>query len=367
MQNLQLDALTDYLPEVSELAGTLDGDISLAGTGDEPQAYGSVTLEEGRLRILDNPTLLEQLSARFVLQGESARVDGLGRLGGGDFSLGGRLFPATGSPAWKLAISGQRHQLLVPPSLEMTVSQELTISASPGQVDVRGDIRVREGVLEFEQLPAGSVGLSDDVVLVDYRGEIPARRRSFATGLDLRVAISDRFRIAGSSLNANVGGDLQLLQRPGLPLELFGNLNVLGGELNAFGQRLIVERGTVSFVGAPERPELDVRAQRDIPTDNITVGVALRGTQDSPELEIYSSPSMSQTEALSWLARGRGLDSGASGGVDAAGLALSMGYGGYQPERRGDRAGAPARYQQRGVRNRSAGRRHHGDSQWLPG
>jgi autotransporter translocation and assembly factor TamB len=218
-------------------------------------------------------------------------------------------------------------KLLRPPSLQMTVSERLQLVATPQLVDVRGKIQVRDGSFRFEELPAGSVDLSGDVVIVDYEGSAPGAGQPVPVHLDIEVTIDDRFRIAGSTLNANVGGTLNLVQRPQLPLELFGNLNVLGGELEVYGQRLLVRRGTVSFSGPLESPELNLRAEREIKADNVTVGVSVLGPTSALQLEVYSDPVMPQTEALSYLARGRGLDSGAGGGVDATALALSMGMG----------------------------------------
>ncbi len=80
-------------------------------------------------------------------------------------------------------------------------------------------------------------------------------------------------------------------------------------------------------MGWSELPELNLRAERNISAENVTAGVWVRGPADALELEIYSNPPMTQTEALSYLARGRGLDSGAGGGVDAAAVAVSMGMG----------------------------------------
>ena len=66
-----------------------------------------------------------------------------------------------------------------------------------------------------------------------------------------------------------------------------------------------------------------MRAERILSDDKVTVGLLLGGTLDSPVLEIYSDPAMSESESLSYLVRGRGLDSGAPD--DGAALALSMG------------------------------------------
>ncbi len=97
----------------------------------------------------------------------------------------------------------------------------------------------------------------------------------------------------------------------------------MGGELNAYKQRLQIQRGSIAFSGPPDNPQLDIAAEREIRSDNVTVGARLFGRLEEPELEIYSKPVMSQSEAMSYLVRGRPLDSGS--GADGTALALSLG------------------------------------------
>jgi autotransporter translocation and assembly factor TamB len=49
------------------------------------------------------------------------------------------------------------------------------------------------------------------------------------------------------------------------------------------------------------------------------------GTLEEPQVTLYSEPALSQTETLSYLVRGRGMDSGA--GTDGTAMALSVGTG----------------------------------------
>ena len=119
---------------------------------------------------------------------------------------------------------------------------------------------------------------------------------------------------------------LNAKQRPGHPLELFGNLRTIGGEVYAYQSHLKVKRGTLSFSGPPGNPMLDLRAERDITAGNITVGVQVQGPlAEDLELDIYSDPVMSQPNAMSYLLRGRAMDVGA--GSDGAALALSLAGG----------------------------------------
>jgi autotransporter translocation and assembly factor TamB len=161
------------------------------------------------------------------------------------------------------------------------------------------------------------------VVEVDISGNVIRETTPFDISMNVGLLIEDKFMILGDMVNATVGGELQIRQRRRRPLQVFGNLNVIGGEVRAYQQHLRIRRGTIAFSGTPGNPELDVRAEREISTDNVVVGLHLEGTLNQPKLEVYSDPVMPHGETMSYLVRGRGLDSGA--GADGVAMALSVG------------------------------------------
>ena len=129
----------------------------------------------------------------------------------------------------------------------------------------------------------------------------------------------------GRQLTTRVGGNLELKKEVSEPLRLYGELNILDGEINAFGQQLTIQRGDISFVGDTDNPDLNIRAERDIRNESIKVGVQVLGDLESFEFNIYSTPELPENEAMSYLLRGRGLDQGAE--ADGAAMALSLGLG----------------------------------------
>ena len=319
---LQLATLAPWLPRLSNLGGALSGKLSLSGSPEEPRARGSLHLDEAEVALVSNPTQLQALTLDLVLNGESAEFTGSGLLGGGEVNLQGQVL-TTPQLRVEMQVSGDRHQMLMPPSSEILVSEELTLVLTEGLLDVSGEVRVHEGVLRHEELPAGSVGLSREVVVVDTLGNVIEEESPFDVRADVWVRIRDRFKVEGEGVRATLGGELHVTQVPGESPQVFGSLNVLGGELEAYRQRLQVRRGTIAFNGPADNPELDISAEREIREDDVTVGARLMGRLEEPVLEVYSSPPMPQGEAMSYLIRGRALDSGA--GADGTALALSVG------------------------------------------
>jgi autotransporter translocation and assembly factor TamB len=265
---------------------------------------------------------LKALALDLTLNGQSAVISGSGLLGGGKVELKGQVL-AHPQLRVELAVSGDHHQILVPPSSEILVSEELTLVLTQGLLDVRGEVRVHEGVLRHKELPVGSVGLSREVVIVDTLGNVIENESPFAVSVDIWLRIRDSFRVEGEGVRATLGGELHVTQVPGEEPQVFGSLNVIAGELEAYRQRLQVRRGRIAFTGPSDNPELDIMAEREIRADDVTVGARLQGRLDEPVLEVYSNPPMPQGETMSYLVRGRGLDSGAD--ADGTALALSVG------------------------------------------
>ena len=318
---IQLQILRPFTPQLEKLRGNLDGTLQLTGTLDRPLVHGTMLASEVTAAMVGFPTELELMKLELRAEGDKAYLLGTASLGGGDTKITG--FWHSVEEVLTIQLAGERHHVTLPPSLSVVVSEKLNMMVFPDRLNMTGNLVVHEGQLKHDQLPQGSVALSDDVVELDYRGEVVRERQRLAASIDVNILIEDDFRIEGSGINASVAGDLHLLQTLNRPLQLFGVLNVLGGEINVYGQRLEVKRGSVNFSGPPENPELNVRAERYISGDDLTVGVAVQGALDVPLLEIYSDPQLEQTEAMSYLVRGRGLDAGAGGG--GAELALSAG------------------------------------------
>jgi len=107
---------------------------------------------------------------------------------------------------------------------------------------------------------------------------------------------------------------------------------VRDGVYAAYGQKLVIDRGGITFTGPIENPRLDLRAMRAqspaAQADDVKVGVTITGTAQDPRIRLYSEPAMSETEKLSWLLLGRaptGLDGADIGLLQTAAVALLSG------------------------------------------
>ncbi len=322
LNNILLQGFEALSPQITELAGTLNGRLRLSGTVNQPLAHGRLQLSDGVLAVPVTPTRLEALNMQIEAKGDSLSLAAEGLLGNGPLTLRGSL-SSTEQLRLSLQLRGENNTLLYPPTTSLRLSPSLDISATAERLGVTGEVTVHRGVLRIQELPEGSVDLSADVVQVDSAGEVLKEQIPFAIDSNVRVRVEDGFTVTGDMLEAALSGDLQLRRRSREPLQVFGSLETLGGQVTAYERVLQIQRGTISFSGAPDNPLLDVRAERRIAGENITAGIHVHGELARDlKLDVYSEPPMSQGDAMSYLIWGRSLDSGTN--TDGAVLALSL-------------------------------------------
>lgn len=315
--NIELVALDDLLPEWTLRQGSVNADVRLGGTRSAPLVFGDLYLDGVSAQIPEVDSQLSDTRLRVQAMGESVVLEGSAMLGGGNLTLFGECCDGG---ELRATLSGERNQLRLPIGLDATMSPQLDMRVNAEQLNVSGVLTVHEGLLLHSGSPAGGVPLSDDVYRIDVEREKPRR---FDISADIRTLIEPGFTLRSEELEATLSGDLRLSIRPEQQPALYGDLQILGGELRAYGQALRLTQGSVGFVGDPLNPGLNLSAERRIRAEDLRVGFRVRGSLDEPLFELFSEPQRSERDTLSYLLRGRGPDAGAS--MDGTAMALSLG------------------------------------------
>lgn len=205
------------------------------------------------------------------------------------------------------------------------VSGKVDIAIALPRISITGDITADAGWVSLEILQ-GVPSLDDDVRVV-RAGDDKKAGPPMQISMDLKVDMGPRFYITGMGLDAGLVGNIQIVMQGGR-LTGMGALRTRGGGIEAYGQKLRLRRGTLTFQGRLDNPLLDIEALRT--GEAVEAGVRVAGTAQRPRIDLVSYPDVSDVEKLSWLVLGRGPD---SGGGDTA-LLLSIGtalLGGGEP------------------------------------
>lgn len=206
------------------------------------------------------------------------------------------------------------------------VSGTVDLNAAMPRIDIVGDLKADAGWFSLEILQ-GVPSLDDDVKVRRAGDDPGAVSTPLQTSMNLKFDMGPRFYITGMGLDAGLLGSIQILLNDGR-LTGVGALRTRGGGIEAYGQKLRLRRGTLTFQGRLDNPLLDIEALRT--GEQVEAGVKVVGTAQRPRIDLVSYPDVSDVEKLSWLLLGRGPD---ESGSDAA-LLLSVGtalLGGGQP------------------------------------
>ena len=126
--------------------------------------------------------------------------------------------------------------------------------------------------------------------------------RNGITG-QLVVELGDDASIAGFGIDTRLAGSLRLQRGDNQSNLAYGELSLLDGTCELYGQSLAIRQGRFVFLGALDNPGVNVRAVRQI--NEQTVGVQMGGTLKSMNSNLFSSPNLSETDILAMLATGR--------------------------------------------------------------
>lgn len=315
--DFDIATLSDLLPSIEGLQGQFGASFDVSGTRKHPIFVGGASLQGATGVVRGTEMSFSDGDLSLLGENEAYVFEGKARIGDGQLKLSGVCCENDKAEA---TLSGNRLNVHLPSGVSATLSPQLFLTADPKLLDLSGVLLVHDGVLEHGGPREEGVALSRDIVLTrDDAG----RDTDFSVLADIQTIIEPGFTLRSKELEATLSGDLRVSLRPRQTPELFGDLQVLGGELRVYGQALRLAQGSVGFIGDPYNPELNVSAEREIRAERLRVGFKVLGSLDEPRLEMFSDPQRSERETLSYLLRGRGPDAGAA--ADGTALALSLG------------------------------------------
>lgn len=295
-----------WVPAGWRLGGQLQAQARVGGRMGAPEYTGEVRGRDLTARNMLAGVHLRDGEVDIRLDGPTARIETL-RASAGEGTArveGGASFGA--EPRAELRLVAERFALLSRVDRRVTASGQAQVKLDATSFQAEGRFKVDEGLYDISRSDAPS--LSDDVV-VRRTDEPPASSQDSArppvrrnVSLNLALDLGERFRLKGRGLDTRLAGDLRLTT-PGGRMTLVGDIRTVDGTYAAYGQKLTIDRGVISFVGTPDNPRLDIEATR--PNTDIRVGVAVGGTAQSPRVRLFSEPEMSDTDKLSWLVLGR--------------------------------------------------------------
>ena len=334
-----LGAWGTWVPAGWRLGGQMKTSAVFGGRFGAPEVTGRIEGSALSVRNFVEGVNVSDGDVLISLQGSTARIERFTARGGnGSLRISGTA--ALGdTPSAQLQLQADRFMLLGRVDRRILTSGNAQLDLGHDSLGVQGAFAVDEGLIDFTRSDAPA--LSDDVQVVRPAGST-APHAAAATNptpestpsgsarhvtLDLKIALGHKLRLRGRGIETGLRGDLRLTA-PGGRLAIQGTVATAGGTYAAYGQKLTIDRGQITFNGPPDNPQLSIEATR--PNIDVRAGVQISGTAQNPRIRLFSEPEMSEVDKLSWLVLGRasdGLGGGDTALLQTAAMALLAGEG----------------------------------------
>jgi translocation and assembly module TamB len=316
-----------FLPRVREIGGVAQLSVTAKGTLDEPRIWGSLSVENGRIGVIGQPTFRD---GRLAAALEPGRLDlnrleltsGDGKLqGSGHVTLGG---PGGLTPR-AAVFTAHAHRFLVAAagSSGARIDGDLAFEAALRDDVLAGKVSVPHATVWLSKTPSAGggnklqkVGQHPDLHFVDATAQAAAARalekQHQAASAALRVALkatASPVYVRGKDLDLEVRSNVQIGTVPDGPhrgaVTLGGAIHIPRGHLNIQGQRFDIDHGDIRFDGSWDvNPALDIKLIRQFP--EAMVAIELRGTPRKPDLKLTSDPGIyDQSQIVSLILTGQ--------------------------------------------------------------
>ena len=320
-----LGAFSSWIPAGWRLGGALRANATIGGRMGAPTYTGRLEGSQLAARNFLQGVNVTNGELLLALDGDTARIEKFTAQGGkGTFSVTGNANLGA-TPTADLRILADKFQLLGRVDRRIVASGAADLRFGAKSIGVKGQFEVDEGLIDFTRSDAPSLGADVEVVRRPRGAASPAEQSKAlaatpvepAVGrkvdLDLRINVGEQLRIRGRGLDASLRGEIHITSPDGR-IAVDGSIRAVDGTYQAYGQKLAINRAIIGFVGPLDNPRLDIEASR--PDLDVRVGVIVSGTVLNPRVRLFSEPTMSDVDKLSWLVLGKA--STAAGGNESA-------------------------------------------------
>jgi translocation and assembly module TamB len=317
-----------------ELDGALKGAVAGSGTVANPALNGDVTGNGLVINWAEQGIRLRNGQLQAKVAGDQLTLQKLhleGKTGRADAEGWARL--ANNEATMQLKLTADKLEALSRPDRTLVLSGSSTLVRDAKRFQLAGKFRADRADIELPDENAPTI--SDDVVILGRsKPTIKETAQSMPLNVDLEADLGDDFRLKGKGLDAYLAGAVHVRVADRRPPRVNGSIHVVSGTYAAYGQRLAIERGVLNFTGAYDNPGLNILAVRKRPEGselsetNVEAGVEVRGTALAPSARLVSTPSVPDSEKLSWLVLGHGMQDMAGNEMGLLSTAAGALFGG---------------------------------------
>jgi len=278
-------------PTVKEATGALKGLVHVTGTIDQPEAYGTVSVRNGTMKIKTVGNELKNIDGDLIFSGQQA-----------DFQS--RISAGKGTAGLAAKVNWTGHEMT---NYRMAIQLDGFDLANEY---ISGPLQGELYIAEKNGIPTlmGNLNLENMKFKIPLSLETSESTRDL--GIDVNVHAGKNVRLYDRTLyNMRISGDVHFGGSVFNPTSS-GQFNVVSGTFKYLSHTFDITKGTATFTSGTYLPMLQLDAETNVGTYNIYLGV--KGTVDHMDLTLKSEPSLSRKQIISMLTFGRGEPSNSS-------------------------------------------------------
>ncbi|MBV7434270.1 translocation/assembly module TamB domain-containing protein [Cardiobacteriaceae bacterium TAE3-ERU3] len=299
------------VPMVSDMRGSINGDLRFSGAASNPAVGGQIELAGGYIVIPEYATELSDIRLQLSAA-RTGKIDINGQVGTprGALDINGAL--ALAPVRLDLNLDGQNMLIADAENMRVVVTPSFDVKIDPDQgINVDGKVIIPEARVSIPDT-SGGVSVSKDVVIVgkdDKSTQEKIKNAQTPFNASIAVELGDQVYFNNSDVNLRLIGGITVFMRPNRPITAEGTISVASGIYELYGQELDIKRGRVTFSGGNiANPTVEVLALREIA--DVQAGAQINGDVEHLHLTLTSNPAMPDSAILSYLLFGRAPDSG---------------------------------------------------------
>jgi translocation and assembly module TamB len=301
----ELGFITLYLPEIDRAAGRFDANLTFGGTVGRPSANGVLKLANAELDFYQLNLALRALEMEARIVSNSLEFTSSANAGKGKLASAGKIEWRDGLPFGEIRVDGENLRVVDVPEARIDASPDLEFRVAGRDISVKGEVKIPHARIQPADL-TNAVLPSADERLVGPTEQVA--KDPFRVTSEITMTLGEDVTIETLGLSGHITGSITERTLPGEPSRATGELGVRDGQYRALARNLDIERGRLIFNGGLlADPAIDIRAVKVYP--DVKAGVNVRGSLREPRLTFFSEPSIPQSQIVSLILAGGGLQS----------------------------------------------------------
>ena len=319
---IDLGLVQGFTKQLTNVKGTVQAKIDVAGAADDPHPTGEITLQNAAFTAAATGVTYTDVDGKIDLQPDKVHIESINILDNQQNPLeisGDLAIHGTEVGGVQIYVNAADFKVIDNKMGNVRINSDLRLTGQLNAPRLEGELGINTGQIDLDPILAQTGDSAYTTKETEYAttaadetGQTNAQPTGFnALSMNVHLTVPDDLVVKGSDLktpgapiglgaiNLTLGGDIRATKDPGKSIRLVGSVKTVRGFYDFQSRRFdILRDGSIRFDGLEEfNPTLDIRTERVIQA--VTAHVNVQGTLQKPEIVLSSTPPLEQADILS--------------------------------------------------------------------